>query len=90
MDEFADVLSDFYEVILLDIYPAREKPIKNVTSELIYNEMLAQGNKNILYNQDIQKLTKEIKDIYSDGDIIITMGAGDIYKQNDIIFEAIK
>ena len=52
--------------------------------------MLALGNKNILYNQDIEKLPKEIKGIYSDGDIIITMGAGDIYKQNDIIFEAIK
>ena len=41
-------------------------------------------------DQDIEKLPKEIKGIYSDGDIIITMGAGDIYKQNDIIFEAIK
>jgi len=76
--------------VIVDIYPAREKPIKNVTSKLIYNEMLALGNKNILYNHDIEKLPKEIKGIYSDGDIIITMGAGDIYRQNDIIYEAIK
>ena len=52
--------------------------------------MLNMGSKNTLYNRDIQKLPKEIKDIYNDGDIIITMGAGDIYKQNDIIYEAIK
>tara|TARA_A100001011_G_scaffold400886_1_gene520630 strand:- start:1657 stop:3033 length:1377 start_codon:yes stop_codon:yes gene_type:complete len=88
--EFAKALaiSDFS--VIVDIYPSREKPIKNVTSELIYNEMLSLGNKNIIYNQDIEKLPNEIKDIYNDGDIIITMGAGDIYKQNEIIFEAIK
>ena len=88
--DFAKALAMSDYSVIVDIYPAREKPIKNVTSKLIYNEMSALGNKNILYNQDIEKLPKEIKGIYSDGDIIITMGAGDIYKQNDIIFEAIK
>jgi len=80
-------LSDFS--ILLDIYPSREKPIKNITSELIYNEMLKMGYKNILLNKDISLIPQIIQDIYKDGDIIITMGAGDVYKQNNIIFEAI-
>ncbi len=80
-------LSDFS--ILLDIYPAREKPIDNVTSQLIYDEMLKIGSTNILLNKDISLIPKIIKDIHEEGDIIITMGAGDIYKQNNIIFEAI-
>ena len=88
--DFAKALSISDYSVIVDIYPAREKPIKHITSELIYNEMLNMGSKNILYNRDIQKLPKEIKDIYNDGDIIITMGAGDISKQNDIIYEAIK
>ena len=88
--DFAKALSISDYSVIVDIYPAREKPIKHITSELIYNEMLNMGSKNILYNRDIKKLPKEIKDIYSDGDIIITMGAGDIYRQNDIIYEAIK
>ena len=75
--------------ILLDIYPSREKPIKDVNSELIYNEMLKLGYDNILLNKDISLMPKMIQDIHEDGDIIITMGAGDIYKQNNIIFEAL-
>jgi len=80
-------LSDFS--ILLDIYPSREKPIDNVTSQLIYDEMLKIGHTKTFLNKDISLIPKIIKDIHKEGDIIITMGAGDIYKQNNIIFEAI-
>ena len=81
------ILSDI--LVLLDIYPSREKPIDNVTSNLIYNEMKKKGYKNIFLNKDIALVSKVIKNTYKEGDIIITMGAGDIYKQNNIIFEAI-
>jgi len=87
--DFAKALSLSDVSILLDIYPSREKPIKNVTTELIYNEMLKIGCKNILLNKDIALVPKIIKEIYQEGDIVITMGAGDIYKQNNIIYEAI-
>ena len=87
--DFAKALSLSDVSILLDIYPSREKPIKDVTSELIYNEMLKLGCDNILLNKDISLIPKMIQDVYQDGDIVITMGAGDIYKQNNIIFEAI-
>ena len=88
-EDFAKALSLSDVSILLDIYPSREKPIKDVTSELIYNEMLKLGYENILLNKDISLIPKMIQDVYKDGDIVITMGAGDIYKQNNIIFEAI-
>ncbi len=87
--DFAKALSLSDVSILLDIYPSREKPIKNVTSELIYDEMLKMGYKNILLNKDVSLIPQMIQDVYQDGDIVITMGAGDIYKQNNIIFEAI-
>ena len=87
--DFAKALSLSDVSILLDIYPSREKPIKNVNSELIYNEMLKLGYDNILLNKDLSLIPTMIQDIHEDGDIIITMGAGDIYKQNNIIFEAL-
>ena len=87
--DFAKALSLSDIAILLDIYPAREKAMDNVTSQLIYDEMLKLGCKDILLNKDISLIPKIIKDMHKEGDIIITMGAGDIYKQNSIIFKAL-
>ena len=88
-NDFAKALSLSDVLILLDIYPAREKPINNVSSKLIYNEMVKNNYKDIFLNNDISILPEMINKIHKNGDIIITMGAGDVYKQNNIIFEAI-
>jgi len=88
-NDFAKALSLSDVLILLDIYPAREKPINNVSSKLIYNEMIKNNYKDIFLNNDISVLPEMINKIHKNGDIIITMGAGDVYKQNNIIFEAI-
>jgi UDP-N-acetylmuramate--alanine ligase len=71
-DGFATVLDELDEVILLPIYPAREKPIKGVTSEMIFTRMKS-GGKRLLNKEDIPgKL-----DI-SNLDVLLTIGAGDI------------
>jgi UDP-N-acetylmuramate--alanine ligase len=71
-DGFAKILDELDEVILLPIYPAREKPIEGVTSELIFNKMRS-GKKRLLAKEDIPgKLdTPEL-------DVLLTIGAGDI------------
>ena len=70
--DFAESLELADEIILLDIYPARENPIPGVTSELIfkeintpYKQMLTMGN-----------LIDHLKD--KNIDVIVTIGAGDI------------
>ena len=68
-------------VILLPIYPARELPIKGITSELIYNN-LKQGVKKILCSKE--ELLSLLKSINTD--ILVTLGAGDI----DNLVEPIK
>jgi len=71
-DGFAAILDELDEVILLPIYPAREKPIDGVTSELIFNKMKS-GKKRLLNKSDIPgKL--DINAL----DVLITIGAGDI------------
>lgn len=71
-DGFAAILDELDEVILLPIYPAREKPIDGVTSELIFNKMKSE-NKRLLNKSDIpDKLN------ISALDVLITIGAGDI------------
>jgi UDP-N-acetylmuramate--alanine ligase len=69
---FAAILDELDEVILLPIYPAREKPIEGVTSELIFNDMKSE-NKRLLNKSDIPgKL--DINTL----DVLLTIGAGDI------------
>jgi UDP-N-acetylmuramate--alanine ligase len=71
-DGFAEILDELDEIILLPVYPAREKPIEGVTSELIYNKM-KNGKKRLLNKTDIP----EKLDV-SNLDILLTIGAGDI------------
>jgi len=71
-DDFAKSLSQFSEVILMDIYPARELSMEGITSQWLMNKM-TNPNKKLVSKQD---LIAEIKG--SDAKIIVTIGAGDI------------
>jgi UDP-N-acetylmuramate--alanine ligase len=75
--EFAEKLRTADEVILLDIYPAREKPIENVSSELIYNE-LSHSNTPVKYFSDKNEILKYLKQNSGDNEVIIFIGAGDV------------
>ncbi len=72
VDEFAESLSQFDEVRLLDIYPARELPVEGITSGWLL-EKIENPNKKLVVRED---LSAEIKD--SGCDVIVMMGAGDI------------
>ena len=71
-DDFADSLSKFDEVLLLDIYPARELPIKGVTSSWLMEKMTLQ-NKKLTTKED---LSKDV--LQSNAEVIVMIGAGDI------------
>lgn len=72
IDGFAESLAAFDEVILLDIYPARELPIKGVDSKWLLDK-IEMGNKKLVGKEE---LTTAI--LASDASVIITIGAGDI------------
>jgi UDP-N-acetylmuramate--alanine ligase len=70
--DFARELSFLDELILLDIYPAREKPVKGVTSGLILDQVTIEVKELIGKEELVNKLKeKEIE-------VLLTMGAGDI------------
>ena len=75
LDEFADVLSEFDAVILLDIYPAREKPISGVSSEILLQKIKS-NNKYLSKKSDLSDMIKNIG--YK---VNVTLGAGDIGKE---------
>ena len=77
--EFAQSLSLFDKVILVDIYPAREEPIPGVTSKLIYDCLDANVEKRMCSRADVLKVVEEEK---YDIEVLVSLGAGDI--ENDV------
>ena len=73
-----------------DIYPAREKPIEGVTGELIANITKKYGHKNVHYIPDKNDVPNKLMEIKKAGDIIVTMGAGDIWKYGEKFVELVK
>ena len=71
--EFAQALSQLDEVILCDIYPAREEPIPGVTSKLIYDCLAPGVEKSMTTMDDVIPLVKS-----RDFDVLIVLGAGDL------------
>lgn len=71
--DFAEALSHFDEVILTEIYPARELPIEGVTSKLIYDNLKPGVEKSMIKKDDVPDLVKN-----RDFDVLITLGAGDL------------
>ena len=72
LDDFAKVLSKFDEVYLLDIYPAREKPIDGVSSDVLLDKIIC-DKKSIL---KIESVNEKIESI--ECDIIAVLGAGNV------------
>jgi UDP-N-acetylmuramate--alanine ligase len=69
--------------ICTDVYPARELPIEGVTGELISGIAKKFGHKNVHYVADKNNVPALLNEIKKDGDIIVTMGAGDIWKYGE-------
>ena len=71
--EFAEALSQLDEVILTEIYPARELPIEGVTSKLIYDNLAPGVKKQMIQKDDVLDFIKG-----RDFDVLIVLGAGDL------------
>ncbi len=72
LDGFAESLSQFDEVILLDIYPARELPIEGITSELLLSK-ITNRNKKLVTKTELNDTV-----LNSDAQVVVIVGAGDI------------
>ncbi len=71
--DFADSLSLLDEVVLCDIYPAREKPIPGVTSKLIYDNLKPGVAKEMIHKEDVLAYVES-----HDFDVLVVLGAGDL------------
>ena len=83
--EFADSLSQLDEVVLCEIYPAREEPIPGVTSQLIYDHLRPGVKRELIRKADVLDYVRS-----RDFDVLVVLGAGDLDNEVDKITQIIQ
>jgi UDP-N-acetylmuramate--alanine ligase len=90
MDEFAVSFNNADLLFVTDIYAASEDPIEGITSEALTEKIKQFGHKNANYIGSIDTAVEKVKDQLQSGDLVITLGAGTIYRVGERLLEALK
>ena len=80
MKEFATAFNQADILVLTEIYPAGENPIPGVSGKTLHEEVLQFGHRNVFFEPDMMAVPALIKKIARAEDIIMVLGAGNIYK----------
>ena len=88
--EFADALKEADFAIITDIYPAREKPIPKITSDLIFIELYKTLKNKCSHIIDIDQLNDFLFKVCKPGDLVLTMGAGTIWRYSESYYQQLK
>ena len=81
--EFGRSFDDADILIVTDVYAAREEPIEGITGQIVADAAKKYGHKNVYYFPDKDTIYYELQSILQEGDIVATLGAGDIWKLAD-------
>jgi len=87
--EFASALFLADKIYVTEIFASREKEDNTVSSKLILDELLKMNHKDS-HSLDLEKIVKTLKPISKDGDIILTLGAGNIWRYSKELAEELK
>jgi UDP-N-acetylmuramate--alanine ligase len=82
-EEFGKAFLQADVLVVTDVYPAREEPIQGINGELITNAAKQYGHKEVHYVPDKKAVPEFLLGLAKQGDIIVTMGAGDIWKYGE-------
>ena len=90
---FHEFTCAFYQsdiLIVLPVYPAGEKPVKGVESGALARAIAEHGHKDVTYAPGLKEAVSVLHNIMKPGDIVLTLGAGDVFKTGEIILEDLK
>ena len=87
--DFGQSFADAEVLVVTDVYPSREAPVEGVTGELIAKAARSYGHKEVHYVAKKEDLPARLHEIIEPGDIVITMGAGDIYRYGERFVEEV-
>ncbi len=89
-DEFGQSFPNADVLFITGIYPAGEKPIEGVSSELIRESVMKHENRDVKIIQALEEIPESVGKILEAGDIVITLGAGDIHKSGKMILDYLR
>lgn len=89
-DEFHRCFYQADKLIVTDIYPAGEMPIDGVHAKNLYEGILHHGHRDVTYIADKDEIAHYLSPIVRPGDMVITLGAGDIWKVGDELAQMLK
>ena len=89
-EDFGESFNDADKAVILDVFPAREKPIDGISGKLIVDVAVKSGHKGVEYIEDKEKLPNYLSSIVEPGDRVILFGAGDINRYTKKIIELMK
>jgi UDP-N-acetylmuramate--alanine ligase len=92
-----DLISDFYTsfyqsdvLFITDIYSAGEKPIEGITASNMAEGVKRHGHRDVRYMRDKEEIPAQVMEIVRPGDMILTLGAGDIWKIDEKLLTLLK
>lgn len=89
-EQFSKAFGEADEVIIADIYsPAGERQIEGISSEKLVELIGRNSNENIRYISSVGEITDYLLQVIADGDLVLTMGAGDIWKVSHALAKAL-
>lgn len=86
LDDFGRSFGDADEIVLTDIYAAREKKDESISSKILAGKITKNGSKTT-YLESFDEIIGFLNENIKNGDIIITMGAGDVYKIGEMLLK---
>jgi UDP-N-acetylmuramate--alanine ligase len=90
MDDFARAFHEADRLFVLDIYAASEKPIEGVTAEAMVERIRQFGHRSVEYAESIPIGVAAILQDLEPGDMVITLGAGNVWQAGDMILEELR
>jgi UDP-N-acetylmuramate--alanine ligase len=87
MDEFAASFGDADMLVMMDIYPAGEKPLRGIKTEALIKKI---KRRDIFHAHDTEEVLDHLGGKLKSGDVVLTLGAGDVWKVGELLLERLK
>jgi UDP-N-acetylmuramate--alanine ligase len=85
LEEFGAAFFQADSVIVTEIYPAGERPIPGIDGSVVADALVRHGHAAVLYEPDRERIPERLAELLQAGDILLTLGAGDVWKVGDAL-----
>jgi UDP-N-acetylmuramate--alanine ligase len=90
LEKFFTAFNQADTLVVMDIYAAGEKPIPGISGQTLYEGIRKYGHKDVTFISDREKIVEHMLSVLKKGDLMITLGAGDVWKLGEQVVERLK